>query len=155
MLTRRTEMAVVGRSTATLAASRRSVAVEMRGRYVKRRCINRERHGDVRLTNVRCGDRSNGRWHGDWCIRRGFDRCVAGEVRLENRIDAGVRHGGNRARRLGGLEGRETRVDKWIGVRFGSRDDLVDVRLRLRREVNADETIALRGLAQHGRGLAP
>ena len=66
MLTRRTEMAVVCRSTATLAASRRSVAVEMRGRYVSRRCINRERQSFVRLSNVRCGDRSNGHWHGDW-----------------------------------------------------------------------------------------
>jgi hypothetical protein len=148
-------MAVVSRSTATLAASRRSVAVEMRGRHVNRRCINRERHGSVRLNHVRCGDRSNGHWHGDSRIRRGFHRCVAGEVRLENRIDACVCDYRNRWRTLGGLEGRETGLDKWIGERRWSLDGLVNIRLRLGVEVNADEAIALRALGKHGRGLTP
>ena len=126
----------------------------MRGRYVSRRCINRERDGCVRLTNVRCGDRSNGHWHGDLCIRRGFNRCVAGKVRFENRIDARMRSG-NRRRGMGGLEGREARVDQRIDVRHGSLDDLVHVRLGHQVEVNADEAITLRALGQHGRGLAP
>jgi len=104
-------MAVVSRSTATLAGSRRSVAVEMRGRHVNRRCINRERHGCVRLNHVRCGDRSNGHWHSDLRIRRGFHWGVAGEVRLEKRIDACVCDCWNHGRKLGGLEGRKTRLD--------------------------------------------
>jgi hypothetical protein len=154
-LTRRTQIAVVGRSTARLAASHRSVAVEMRGRHVNRRCINQERRGSVRLNHVRCGDRSNGHWHGDLRIRRAFHRCVAGEVRLENRIDACVCDCRNRGCKLGGLEGRETRLDKRIGERRWGLDGLVNVRLRLWVEVNADETIALRALGKHGRGLTP
>ncbi len=75
-------------------------------------------------------------------------------MRFEHRIDARVWDSGNR-RVLGGLERRETCVDERIGVRLGSLDDLVDVRLRLRIEVNADETIAVRALGQHGRRLAP
>ena len=156
MLTRMAKIAAVGRSTATLAASRRSVAVEMRGRYVSRRCINRERDGNVRLNGKRCGDRSNRHWHGDWSIRRDVHRDMAGEVCLENRIAARLRDCRNRGRSLGGLEGGEARVEEWIGVRLRSRSSwLVDVRLRFRIEVNADETIALRGLAHHRRGLAP
>jgi hypothetical protein len=78
---------------------------------------------------------------------------VAGEVRLENRIDACVCR--NRGRKLGGLDGRKTRLDKWIGERRWSLDGHVNVRLRLGVEVNADETIALRALGKHGRGLTP
>ena len=155
MLTRRAEIAVVSRSTATLAASRRSVAVEMRGRYVSRRCIDRERDSCVRLNRVSCGDRSNGHWHGDLSIRRGIGRGMAGEVSLENRIDARVDNSRHRGCRLGGLEGREACVDERIVVRLWSLNGLVDVRLRFRIEVNADETIAVRGLAHDGRRLAP
>ena len=48
--------------------------------------------------------------------------------------------------RLGGLEGREPRVERWIDVRLGNLYGFVDVRFRLLREMNADQTIALRGL---------
>ena len=155
LLTRRADIAVVSRSTATLAASRQSVAVVMRGRYVSRRCIDRERDSCVRLNRVSCGDRSNGHWHGDLSIRRGIGRGMAGEVGLENRIGARMYNRGNRRRRLGGLEGREACVDERIVVRLWSLNGLVDVRLWFRIDVNADETIALRGLAHYGRRLAP
>ncbi len=80
---------------------------------------------------------------------------MTGKVRLEHRIDACVCDSGNREHGLSDFEGREPRVDRWIDVRLGNLYGFVNVRFRLLSEVNADQTIPLRGLAQHGRGLAP
>jgi hypothetical protein len=80
---------------------------------------------------------------------------MTGEVSLENRIDARVHNRGSRRRKLSGLEGREACVDERIVVRLWSLNGLVDVRLRFRIEMNADEAIALRGPAQDGRRLPP
>ena len=142
LLTCRTEIAILSWSTAALAASRRSVAVEMRGGNVN---VWRVEHGDVMFTLS-----SNG--HGLGCVLyrrrsdmlRRFNLRVTRKVGLEHRIDACVHDRGNRGCRLGGLEGGEMRVESWIAVRLGNLSNFVDVRLR--REMNADETIALRGL---------
>ena len=85
LLTRRTQIGLVGRSTAALAARRWGVAVEVRGGIIRGRLINRRWHGNLRHGR-RLGRQRRHNWDGG-C----FDRHEAGKVRFEYRIDHHVR----------------------------------------------------------------
>ena len=96
LLTRRTQIGFVGRSTATLAARRRGVAIEVRGGCIRGRLINRRWHGNLRHRGrlgrqrrpafARIASAGQHDWNGGRTERR-----QAGKVRFENRIDHRVR----------------------------------------------------------------
>ncbi len=173
LLTRRTQIGLVGRSTATLAARRWGIAVEVRGRNIRGRLINRRWHGNKFEHETRSvtshGPLGHGRYERNWGR---FDRREPGKVRLEYRIDHHMRgrrqRGCSSARpALRALRAQASRRDRsevrvevrvkiWVDVR---RCDLLDrIHVGFRCEVHANQAIrALTGLGfgQHGRRLAP
>ena len=90
LLTGRTQIGLVGRSTAALAARRWGVAVVVRGGIIRGRLINRRWHGNLRHCR-RLGRQRRHNWDGG-----SFDRYEAGKVRFEYRIDRHVRSHGQR-----------------------------------------------------------